>query len=394
MPHRTNPRRAGHIAILVNSLEGGGLPRRTLSLATEFASAGRLVDVYVLEDKRESSATPPASMRIHDLRRDANALLRKSSAASRRDMYADLLARALMRDTPDLLFSAGAAVHPIAASAKSALPQLPLVLRASSHPLRPIPWRRLRQRLLEPIRRVARGRMYRAADFIIAVSGDVAAAVRQLAPAVPLIVLPSPVVTSEFIDQSDLGPPHHPWVQDEVPIAVAVGRLAVAKDFPTLIRAFALVRSRRPLRLVILGDGPERYRRELLTLARRLGVEADIALLGWTNDVGRWLGHASVLVSTSIWEGSPGAVIEALAAGCPIVATDCPGDTRQLLGAGRLGGLAPVGDVRKIAALIEEYLDRPPDRQALKAAATPYEEKAAAAAYLHALDAFIQSHRN
>ncbi len=357
-----------------------------VSLAAAFASAGRRVDIYVPQHRGDANVGLPPGITIRALGPDASSAPKRPP---KRQAYAQALAEALVRDRPDLLFSAGAAsCVAIAVRAKAILPELPLIVRASSHPRRPIPWRRLRHRLFEPFRRMLRGRRYRAADLIIAVGEEVATAVHQMAPKVPLVVLPSPIVTSKFIEDLAGPAPEHPWLTESAPFALAVGRLAVPKDFPTLLRAFALVRSRRELRLVILGDGGTRYRQELAELARKLGVEKDVDFLGWTSNVPGWLARASVFVSTSIWEGSPGVIIEALAAGCPIVATDCPGDTRHLLRNGRLGGLAPVGNVRMIADLIEKQLDHSVDPKALRAAAAPYREEFAAKAYLEALDSF------
>jgi len=383
-----NPCRAERIAVLLQSLGHGGEQRTTISLAAAFASAGRQVDLYVTGARVGTDSDVPPGISVRHLELDgAAAPTRLFSSIN--DDYANLLTQALARDPQDLLFSAGNAMA-VAAGVKARMPQLPLVIRASSHPRRPIPWRRVRHRLLEPIRRTRRRQRYSAADLVIAVAEDVGSAVREMAPEVPVVVLPSPVITPSFLE--GLGdPPDHPWIDEEVPIALAVGRFAIPKDFPTLLRAFAGVRSQRELRLVLLGDGPKRYRQELVDLARELGCKDDVDFPGWTSNVAGWLAAAAVFVSTSIWEGSPGAVIEALAAGCPIVATDCPGDTRQLLGNGRLGGLAPIGDPSRIAALIERQLDDPPDPETLKAGAAAYFEESAAAAHLEALDRFLAS---
>lgn len=386
MPPPANRDRADHIAILVHSLSGGGEQRTTISLAEAFASAGRRVDIYVPGHRGGAGSEMPPNVTVHLISTDA-AAARKRRFSSRNDAYARVLADELIRNPPDLLLSAGSA-SAIAAGVKAWLPQLPLVIRAASHPRRPIPWRRIRHRLLEPARRLLRSRRYRAADLIISVGEDVAAAVKVMAPDVPILVLPGPVITRQFLEDLASAAPEHPWLAEKVPIALAVGRLAVPKDLSTLLRAFALVRSRRELRLVILGDGLDRFR--LADLARRLGIERDVDFAGWSDQVAAWLARASVFVSTSIWEGSPGAIIEALAAGCPIVATDCPGDTRQLLSNGRLGGLAPIGDAAKIAELIEKQLDSPGDPEALRAAAAPFEEESAAAAHLEALDSFVR----
>jgi len=386
-------RRALHIAILVRSLFGGGEQKRMASLASEFAKAGCEVDVYVTRSETDADALMPPGVRVIDLGARGGSAWKRTS--SKRNDYARALIGALERNPPDLLLAAGSASPlAIAVRAKAKLPDLPLVVRASSHPRRSIPWRWARPRLLEPIRGALRRSRYSAADLIIAVAEDVGAGIHETAPDVRLVVLPSPVLTEKFFEDLKLGAaPEHRWLRQQKPLVLSVGRLSVAKDFPTLLRAFALVRVRRDLKLVILGDGIGSHRQELLRLAKKLRIERDVDLQGWVDNVPSWLARASIFVSTSIWEGSPGSIIEALAAGCPIVATDCPGDTRTLLDNGRLGGLAPVGDFRSIAELIERQLDNPPDPQALRAAAAPYRDGSAALAYLQTLGSFVSAWR-
>ncbi|HYX46199.1 MAG TPA: glycosyltransferase, partial [Sphingomicrobium sp.] len=363
-----------------------------VSLARAFASAGRTVDIYVTR-AMDGDPGSPAGTKAFALSDDAEP--GRWPFVSTRRAYSRALAQALERNPPDLLLAAGSdSPLAIAVRAKTMLPQLLLVVRASSYPGRIIPWRRLRNKLVELVRKRLRRRRYRAASSIIAVSNDVAAGVRRMAPNVPTIVLPSPVVTLKFIEDLAGPPPDHPWLKEKIPVVLAVGRLSVAKDFPTLLRAFQLVRAQREVRLVILGDGPSAYRQELIELAGWLGIQNDIVLQGWTDNVAGWLARAALFVSTSIWEGSPGAIIEALAAGCPVVATDCPGDTRSLLDSGRLGGIAPVGDFRTIAKLIQDQLDKPPDSEELKRAADRYREDSAAAGYLAALDSFLAARIN
>lgn len=380
--HDTNPgSRAPRIAIAVESLGGGGVQHRTRSLAKAFAEAGYIVDVYVSKNADGSRKAAAPGVTVLELR-----------GSGRRGLIQSL-ARALQLRPPDLLFSTGTTLHPVAVGAKRVMPHLALILRADSYPFRTIPWTNIKPRLLEPYRRRQRRSWFRSADLAIAVSDGVADAVRGVAPDAPIETLHSPVIDGDFRAALALGPPDHPWTQDGTPIAVAVGRVALAKDYPTLLRATALATARRPFRLVILGDGKEGDKRKLERLARSLGIEDRVAFLGWTHEVPQWLRAASVFVSTSIWEGSPGAVIEALAAGTPVVATDCPGDTRNLLKGGELGQLVPVGDIDAIAEAIEKSLHMPGDAHARRAAAKPFDEARACAAYLAVIDAFLASRR-
>jgi glycosyltransferase involved in cell wall biosynthesis len=200
------------------------------------------------------------------------------------------------------------------------------------------------------------GRFYRWADGIVAVSGGVAddlTAVTGL-PRNRIEVIPNPVITPRLremaIERLD-----HPWFQPgEPPVVVAVGRLAPQKDFDTLIRAFAEVRRKRLARLFILGEGPDRSALESIVASSDLG--ADVALPGWVTNPYPYLVRAAAFVLSSRWEGLPGALIEALYCGPPVIATDCPSGPREILDGGRHGRLVPVGDRDALARAIDQAL--------------------------------------
>lgn len=132
---------------------------------------------------------------------------------------------------------------------------------------------------------------------------------------------------------------------------VAVGRLAAQKNFPLLLRAFARG-APADAELVILGEGAAR--RELERLAGKLGIADRLSLPGHVDDITPWLERASALVMSSDYEGVPAVVIEALAAGLPVATTDCSVSMRGLLGDGRFGLLAPVGDETALAAALRQ----------------------------------------
>lgn len=150
-------------------------------------------------------------------------------------------------------------------------------------------------------------------------------------------------------------PVEHPWFQDgEPPVVLGVGRLVVQKDFSTLIRAFAQVRQAQPARLVILGDGGEK--RQLLDLAQEMGVESDVAILGFVDNPYAYMTKAAVFVLSSLLEGLPTVLIEAMAAGTPVVSTNCESGPAEILDNGKYGELVPVGDSQAIAEAISRIL--------------------------------------
>lgn len=227
---------------------------------------------------------------------------------------------------------------------------------------------------------------YAAADLIIAVADAVAEPLRDAFPGKPIEVIRNQVVTDEFL----AGATAHidyPWPDDSsVPLVVGIGRLAVAKDFPTLVRAFALVRRNRELRLAILGGGRDAQRRRLVRLADKLGIAGDVALVDHSDEVAAWLSRATLLVSSSLWEGAPAVLIEALAMGCAVIATDSPGAAREILADHELGALVPPRRPRLMANAIAEWLDRRVNQQTLWAATEPY-RRDPAEDYLRAIDA-------
>ena len=135
---------------------------------------------------------------------------------------------------------------------------------------------------------------------------------------------------------------------------LAAGRLHIQKDFPTLLRAFALVRKEIPSRLVILGEGEKR--KELEDLAQELGIRKDLDLPGFVENPYKYMKRAAVFVLSYQWEGLPTVLVEAMACGCPVVSTDCPSGPREILENGRWGKLVPPGDPMKLAEAIKEIL--------------------------------------
>jgi len=215
---------------------------------------------------------------------------------------------------------------------------------------------------------------YLNADAITTVSDGAAddlAAYADL-PRDRITTIYNPVVGPD-LDRRAREPLDHTWFASlEPPVILGAGRLHPVKDFATLIRAFAHVRAKRPARLIILGaespTAPE-YAAELSTLSATLGIADDVLLPGFVPNPLPFMAGASVFALSSLYEGLPGVVIQALACGCPVVSTDCPGGLREILDQGRVGSLVPVGDDVAFARAIEDMLDNPPRAESLRARA-------------------------
>jgi glycosyltransferase involved in cell wall biosynthesis len=227
--------------------------------------------------------------------------------------------------------------------------------------------------------------LYRYADAIITPSEGAARDLEALArlPSGSVRSLPNPVISSQMVELAN-EPVDHPWlVHKPCPVIIAVGELGGRKDFETLLKAFAKLKSSTAAKLMILGRGKRRER--LQALARALGIDEDVDLLGFVENPYRYMARADVFALSSRWEGFGIVLIEAMSLGVPCVATDCPSGPREALDQGRLGKLVPVGDDDALASALAATLDEPPPRGRLIEAAQKYSAKNSASAYLAAL---------
>lgn len=306
--------------------------------------------------------------------------------------YLRSLQRYLGERQLDAMLSALTYTNLIALWARNSVdPHLPVVISErialSNHCYTKLSSRKWRWRYLPPLV----GCSYPDANAIISVSNHVAddlSAVCGL-PRDRITTIYNPVVNEQLRSQS-MVPLQHPWfAPNSPPVILGVGRLTQQKDFPTLIRAFARLRARRSARLIILGEGKQRSFLE--QLVDELDLRPDVELPGFVDNPFQFMANASALALSSEYEGLPGVVIQALACGCPVVSTDCPGGSAEILSDGEYGPLVPVGDDRALCEALEGVLDNPLERQVLIRRAEEFSVDYAAEQYLKVLDSLVAS---
>lgn len=160
-------------------------------------------------------------------------------------------------------------------------------------------------------------------------------------------VIYNPVITRSMHEKSKVEVNHKWFTENSIPIILSVGRLEYPKDFSSLIYAFAEVRKKTASRLLILGEGKDRQKLELLI--DKLGLCDDVEMPGFVDNPYKFMSRSSVFVLSSESEALPTVLIEAMALGCPVIATDCPNGPREILEDGKYGKLVPVGDVPALA---------------------------------------------
>jgi glycosyltransferase involved in cell wall biosynthesis len=368
--HR-GPRRPDRIALVTSAMDGGGAQRAFAKLASGIAATGRDVDLVLGRAQGPYLAEVSPDVRVVDLGvpRFARAVLP--------------LARYLRRTRPIAVYSAldYVSVVTVMARALSRVDVRLVVSERNTQSVAATNAARPSARWMPTLVRL----VYPRADAVVAVSQGVAddLVARCGLAAGTVHVLHNPVVTREMLRMRD-EPVTHPWLLDrQAPVVLAVGRLVPQKDFALLLEAFASVRRTRAATLVVLGEGP--LRPELERQARVLGIAADVSFPGFCANPYPAMAAADVFVLSSRWEGSPGALIEAMACGARVVATDCPSGPRQVLDGGRYGRLVPVGDASALATGIHDALagrfDVPPPESW-----SPYDQDAAVAACLELLE--------
>jgi glycosyltransferase involved in cell wall biosynthesis len=230
---------------------------------------------------------------------------------------------------------------------------------------------------------------YRRANAIIAVSQGVA---DDLVNNIGVSrnkthVIYNPIVTPALLEKMQIVP-SHPWfVPGTPPVVLAVGRLTAQKDYPALLRTFALARQEREMHLLILGEGEKRF--ELEGMVRSLGLENDVQMPGFVSNPYVYMARASVFVLSSAWEGLPSVLIEALACGAPIVSTDCPSGPAEILENGKYGKLVPVGDPDAMARAILATLDSIPDRRLLQQRAQVFSLETVTSQYIDLFESLL-----
>lgn len=359
------------IALFAQDLAGGGAERMMVNLAGGIAAKGYPVDLVLVRREGPYLALVPPSVRIVEL--GTRRVVRSIPA----------LARYLREERPAALLSTLVHVNVAAVIAgRLSRSGTRIVVREACHVSSA---RKLNRWFLGRVAYRLLPWAYRRADAVIGVSDGVADDLAEVCGLEPEAVyrIPNPVITPEIAlkaaEHCD-----HPWLAPgQPPVILGVGRLTEQKDFAALIRAFAKVRRNRDARLVILGEGPLRSNLERLT--HELGVEDAVSMPGFVTNPYAWMSRAAVFVLSSRFEGSPNSLVEAMACGTPVVATNCPSGPHEILQGGAIGALVEVGNSDAIAQAIVDCLDDPPDPNVLRERASYYSVDRVAEEYISVL---------
>lgn len=337
-----------HVAIFLEHLRGGGAEHNMLRLAGALASAGHRVQVVASDASGAVDAWLPDHVEIVDL------------AQRHYPLTFIALGRWMRTSRPDVVISAISAANVIAVAARQISgTSTPVIITERNTPsVQRQHAQGLRRRVVTPW---LMRHYYPRADAIVGVSRGVAADTITFArlPGAArkrTLTIPNPVVDSNLVDRARL-PIDDRWhaMVAGRRVVLSVGRLEPHKAHDVLIDAFATVaRDHDDVVLVILGEGPQRD--AIAAHAAERGVADRVIMAGFQPNPYAWMSYAQVLVLTSRYEGLPTVLVEALACGAQVVATNAPSGADEILDGGRWGWLVPVDNVEAIADGIDHAL--------------------------------------
>jgi glycosyltransferase involved in cell wall biosynthesis len=339
------------LAILMPDLKGGGAERVAVNLANSFVDLGYAVDMVLLSAEGAFLADLNPAIGIVDLH-------------SRRLRWAVIPIVSYLRQVqPSALLACMWPLTVIALWGRW-LARVSTRVVLAEHTT----WSR------DPIVRSAVGSWkvratmrfaFPQADGVVAVSQGAADDLALFAglDRNAINVIYNPVVGKEMPTSSS---PLEPagWWSGAHRRVLAVGNLSPIKDYTTMLSAFAQLRERVNARLLILGEG--NCRSSIEAQAKQLGIENSLFMPGFVKNPSPYYQRADLHVLSSTGEGFGNVIVEALAAGTPVVSTDCPSGPSEILCNGKFGHLVPMGDAATFSAQMEQCLASTHDHLALK----------------------------
>jgi len=318
------------IAFFIPSFGGGGAERVMINLANGFASKG--IDVYLVVFSNQGVYKKELSDNIKLI--DIN---------SNRALFSYFAIKSFInKEKPQILYSTLGHVNILLLIVKllSINDDYKLIIRESSTPSEVI---KHKNNIGLWLTNILKKVLYPFANLIIAPSKGVSSDLNDnyKIKKRKMEVINNPIDFDRLNKLSKMPLDDYYKIQSSRCI-IGIGTLKKCKDFETLIKAFSIVKKTHNCKLIILGEGPERQ--PLENYINELNLEEHVYMPGFVTNPFNYLKASDVFVLSSLYEGSPNVLIQAMLLGVPCVSTNCKSGPEEILMNGKYGQLIEIGD--------------------------------------------------
>lgn len=356
-----------HLSIVTPRLKYGGAEKQAINLLKEFHKNEIKTDLLFLSSENNIPDEVPRKTNLFQFGREDKSLELSNLPFAVKD-----ISRYLKNEKPDVLlcFDNYAGVYTILARKLTSLaPRIVITLHDHMGLRWEYNYNQISRLTIPKVLKTAYDQLNEDKDKIIPVSkeaGDNFLTMTGLSKK-NIKTIYNPTILPKIFIQSREGL-NHPWLTNkDIPVLVAVGRLDdPKKGFLNLLKAFRELVKKRSARLIIIGDHKEES--QLPELISKFNLEDKVDLPGYIENPYPYFKQSDVFVLSSIWEGLPGVLIEALALTPSIVSTDCPSGPKEILEDGKWGRLVPVNNHHAMSKAIIEALDNLQAKRAPKEA--------------------------
>lgn len=367
-------RKVEKVAIFISSLSGGGMERAMLNVAKYLQSQGLSVDFLVASSKGILIEEALANVNLIDLSKRSEArmsirwwLLKSIFSVESLFLFVLFikklpksikvipeLEKYIEQNSPDVILSTPTSSNlALLWAARSCNFNKKIVIREAT--TLSLEVERNTSLFYKFLKKLVR-KWYNFAEAIVCVSNGVSEdLITNFGVQETRTVVISSLIDIEGIKQKANLNEHDLIIKNYQPYVLAVGRLDTAKDYETLIRAYAEIADKTKCKLLILGEGSER--KKLQILINNLGMSNRVLLLGFFKNPYPFIKHCEVLAMSSKQEGLPNVLREALLLNKKIISTDCKSGPAEILKNGLLGRLVEVGDVEQFSSNLLEMIE-------------------------------------
>lgn len=330
------------IAIFIHGLTIGGAERVFINLANGFCKMDYDVDLVVLSGSGEFKEKVNPQIKVVDLK-------------SKRAITSIFkLRKYITTNKPVAILSALGHINIVSIIASIGSNTKTIVTEHSTNSIAFAEEGGLKAKIMPLLMRF----FYKYATYVVAVSKGVADDLnKNIKINRKIEIIYNPTIPQELAKLIKLDTKHKWLTNKSSKIIISVGRLVKVKQFDLLINAFSLLEKELDVKLIILGDGPQR---EYLTkVIESLGVSSKVDMPGFTTNPYAFMAKSDLFVLSSMYEGLPTVLIEALACGIPVVSTNCPSGPYEILEGGRIGILVDNPTPTTLATAIKKALTEP-----------------------------------